>query len=176
MESVVGSDRCSFRVCLTFFLIIKLALQVKRRTDMPTTPLVHRVSISRVTSTSYPTSHPGSTPPRRLYHLHHLRQQPGREVPPAPPFHPSHTCKLAARTYEELSRHPCCCSRRSMPEVLPLGWGRRCTDANPQQAPSQFHAPTQRREGRECVPQDCGAVRMCACDGLEQAERAYRET
>ena len=65
----VGSDRCSFRVCLTFFLIIKLALQVKRRTDMPTTPLmVHRVSISRVTSTSYPTSHPGSTPPRRLYH------------------------------------------------------------------------------------------------------------
>jgi hypothetical protein len=35
-------------------------------------------------------------------------------------------------------------------------------------SPTQFHAPTQRREGRECGPYDCGAVRMCACHGLEQ--------
>jgi hypothetical protein len=33
---------------------------------------------------------------------------------------------------------------------------------------SQFHAPTQRREGRECVSHDCGAVRICACHGFEQ--------
>jgi hypothetical protein len=31
-----------------------------------------------------------------------------------------------------------------------------------------FHAPTQRRAGRECVPCRCEAVRMCACHGFEQ--------
>jgi hypothetical protein len=42
-------------------------------------------------------------------------------------------------------------------------------------SPTQFHAPTQRREGRECVPYHCGAVRMCACHGLEQGG-TYRES
>ena len=41
-------------------------------------------------------------------------------------------------------------------------------------SPAQFHAPTQRREGRECVPHDCGAVRMCVRHGYEQG--MYRET
>ena len=33
---------------------------------------------------------------------------------------------------------------------------------------AQFHAPTQRREGRGCVSHDYGAVRMCACQGTAQ--------
>jgi hypothetical protein len=41
-------------------------------------------------------------------------------------------------------------------------------------SPTQFHTPTQRREGRECVPHDCGAVRMSVCHGYEQG--MYRET
>jgi hypothetical protein len=41
-------------------------------------------------------------------------------------------------------------------------------------SPIQFRAPTQRVEGRECVPHDCGAVRMCACQGLEQGGRTGR--
>ena len=52
---------------------------------------------------------------------------------------------------------------------------RRCTDAVPATgSPTQFHAPTQRREGRECASHDCGAVRMCACHGLEQGARTQR--
>jgi hypothetical protein len=51
--------------------------------------------------------------------------------------------------------------------MLPRGRGRRCTDANPQRA--QFHAPMQRREGRECVPyRSLWSRRMCACHGIEQ--------
>jgi hypothetical protein len=45
----------------------------------------------------------------------------------------------------------------------------------PQQAlqPMQFHAPTQRREGRVCVPHDCGGV--CACARVvEQGARTER--
>jgi hypothetical protein len=60
----------------------------------------------------------------------------------------------------------------AMPELLKLlvsrGRGRWCTDTNPQQA--QFHAPTQQREGRECVSHDYGAVRMCAYQGTEQGD------
>jgi hypothetical protein len=51
--------------------------------------------------------------------------------------------------------------------------GRRSTDVGPQQA-TQFHAPTQRREGRECILNHCGAVCMCACHGLEQGARTQR--
>jgi hypothetical protein len=43
------------------------------------------------------------------------------------------------------------------------------TPINPQRA--QFHAPTQRREGRECGLHHCGAVRMCTCHGSKQGER-----
>ena len=53
------------------------------------------------------------------------------------------------------------------PELLPHGRGRRCTDANRLSNP--VSRPTQRREGRECVSHDCGAVRMCACHGLQAA-------
>jgi hypothetical protein len=35
---------------------------------------------------------------------------------------------------------------------------------------AQFHAPTQRREGRGCVSHDYGAVRMCACQGTAQGD------
>jgi hypothetical protein len=62
-----------------------------------------------------------------------------------------------------------------MPELLQCGRGKQgteSTDANPQQA--QFHAPTQRREERECVSHDCRAVCMCACRGLEQGH-AHRD-
>jgi hypothetical protein len=44
----------------------------------------------------------------------------------------------------------------AMQELHPRGWGRRCTDANPQQ--TQLHLPTQRGQGRECVP-ECAHVR-----------------
>jgi hypothetical protein len=42
---------------------------------------------------------------------------------------------------------------------------------------NQFHTPTQRREGRECVPHDCGAVRMCACMDMsrERTQRRYNQ-
>jgi hypothetical protein len=43
-------------------------------------------------------------------------------------------------------------------------------------SPIQFRAPTQRVEGRECVPHDCGAVRMYVCVPGIRAGGAYRET
>jgi hypothetical protein len=47
--------------------------------------------------------------------------------------------------------------------------GLMCTDAGPATgSPTQLHAPKQRREGRECVLHDGGAVRMCSCRGFEQ--------
>jgi hypothetical protein len=58
------------------------------------------------------------------------------------------------------------------PELLSHGRGRRCTDANRLSNP--VSRPTQRREGRECVSHDCGAVRMCACHGLEQGRHTER--
>jgi hypothetical protein len=42
-------------------------------------------------------------------------------------------------------------------------------------SPTQCHAPTQRREVRECVSHHCGAVCMCVCHELEQGG-TYRET
>ena len=33
-----------------------------------------------------------------------------------------------------------------------------------------FTHPAQRREGRECVPRDYGAVRTCACQGTAQGD------
>jgi hypothetical protein len=38
---------------------------------------------------------------------------------------------------------------------------RWCPDATG--SPAQFHAPTQRRERRECVPHDCGASLLWSC-------------
>jgi hypothetical protein len=41
-------------------------------------------------------------------------------------------------------------------------------------SPTQFHAPKQRRDRRECVPHDCGAVRMCTGHGSEHGGRTER--
>ena len=59
----------------------------------------------------------------------------------------------------------------ALPEVLPRV-GQTVHQREPATgSPTQFHAPTQRRAGRECVLHDCGAVRMCTCHGLEQRGR-----
>jgi hypothetical protein len=48
----------------------------------------------------------------------------------------------------------------AIPELLPRGRGRRWTDAKPQQVlPTQFHAPTQRREASASHM----TVELCAC-------------
>ena len=52
---------------------------------------------------------------------------------------------------------------------------RWCTDAGPSTgSPTQFHAPTHRREGRECLSYQCGAVCMCVCHGVVKRGRTER--
>jgi hypothetical protein len=48
---------------------------------------------------------------------------------------------------------------------------RRCTDAiTPIRNKPSFTHPAQRREGRECVSRDYGAVRTCACQGTAHGD------
>jgi hypothetical protein len=71
----------------------------------------------------------------------------------------------ACRTYEELAHRPCCRSLRAMTELL-----GGANDVLTQQA---IQPRFTRREGRACVPRDCGAVRVPWNRAAARTERRY---